>query len=126
MAGRNLKISQMNSGLPQMTNALTGWEVAVVANYVKQEIIDGDIVDSSYTKKMQGVLQPLKAEQIALKPEGQRSWAWYWLHVKPQYDKLRTEQIVLINNIPYKVMAVKNYDIYGYIEYEVIRDYSNG
>lgn len=124
MVGRNLNISQSMGGLPQVTSALIGWEVSITANFVQQEIVDGDIVETSITKKMSGVLQPLKAEQIALKPEGQRSWDWYWLHVKPEYDKLRTEQIIEINGISYRIIAIKNYELYGYIEYQCVRDFS--
>ena len=124
MAGKDIKIGFINTALPNMSNTLNGWEVAVIADYVYQERnVDGEITDLSKEMRIKGVLQPLKAEEVQLKPEGQRSWAWYQLHVKSNYETLYTEQVVKINNQGYKVMAVKNYDLYGYIEYHLIKDY---
>lgn len=124
MAGKDIKIGFINTALPNMSNTLNGWEVSVIADYVYQERnVDGEITDLSKEMRIKGVLQPLKAEEVQLKPEGQRSWAWYQLHVKSNYEPLYTEQVVKINNQGYKVMAVKNYDLYGYIEYHLIKDY---
>lgn len=124
MAGKDIKIGCINTALPNMSNTLNGWEVPVIADYVYQERnVDGEITDLSKEMRIKGVLQPLKAEEVQLKPEGQRSWVWYQLHVKSSYDLLYTEQVVKVNNLKYRVMAVKNYDLYGYVEYHLVRDF---
>lgn len=109
--------------LPNVSDTLTGWEVDIYAVFVKQSMIDGEIINQDIIKKISGTLQPLKAEEVDLKPEGQRAWQWYDIHVKSVYPVLRVEQKIKVNNIDYKIMAVKDYSLYGYVEYHVVRNY---
>lgn len=124
MSGKNIKISELSWGLPNVQSALVGWEVPIVADYIKQDYVNDEIVNITEKKKIRGVLQPLKATEINLKPEGQRAWAWYQLHVNPQYKELQVGQYVHINGQKYKIMACNNYDMYGYLEYHVVRGYN--
>lgn len=123
MAGRNFKISDINLNLPQMDETLRGWEVNVYANYTEQEEVDGDIVERNYTKTIIGVRQPLKSQEVALLPEGQRSWQWYWLHVDAKYPQLQYQQQVTIKGEDYRVMAIKDYSLDGFFEYYLVKDY---
>lgn len=106
-----------------MSNTLTGWEVPLSLKKIKQSIVDGDAVKTEETIHFQGVFQPLKDEQLQSKPEGQRSWSWYWIHARSGTLNLNTQDKIIFENKRYKVMAVKDYSLYGYIEYQVIRDY---
>jgi hypothetical protein len=72
MAGRNIKINQLSANLPDVSEVMHGWEVPMVANYVTQTLVDGAVVDTEVNKPIKGISQPLKAEEIALKDEGQR------------------------------------------------------
>lgn len=123
MAGRNTKISDINLNLPQMQSAIKGWEVNIYANYITQEMVNGEIVEKSRTVKIVGVRQPLKPEEVALKPDGQRAWAWYWLHVDSKYKPLEYQQEVRIKGETYRIMAVKDYSLDGYYEYHAIKGY---
>lgn len=113
----------LQSGLPQMSNTLTGWEVPLTLTKITQKIVDGDRVTEEQQINFQGVFQPLRDEQLQFKPEGERSWPWYWIHCKAGTLNLQTQDKIIFENIKYKVMAVKNYSLYGYIEYEIVRDY---
>lgn len=123
MAGKDIKINMINGMLPNVSDTLTGWEVDIYAVFVKQSIIDSEIINQDIIKKISGTLQPLKAEEVDLKPEGQRAWQWYDIHVKSVYPVLRVEQKIKVNNIDYKIMAVKDYSLYGYVEYHVVKNY---
>lgn len=112
-----------HSGLPNMSNTLNGWEVPLSLKKIKQSIVDGDAVKTEETINFQGVFQPLREEQLQSKPEGQRSWAWYWIHAKAGTLNLSTQDKIIFNNVKYKVMAVKDYTLYGYIEYQIVADY---
>lgn len=113
----------LRGGLPQMTNTLNGWEVPLTLKRIKQSIIDGDSVKTEEIINFQGVFQPLRDDQLQFKPEGQRSWSWYWIHAKAGTLNLQTQDKIEFNNVKYKVMSVKDYSLYGYIEYQVILDY---
>lgn len=123
MAGKDIKINMINGMLPNVSDTLTGWEVDIYAVFVKQSMVDSEIINQDIIKKISGTLQPLKAEEVDLKPEGQRAWQWYDIHVKSVYPILRVEQKIKVNNIDYKIMAVKDYSLYGYVEYHVVRNY---
>lgn len=117
------KLSELSSGMPQMQTALHGWEVAIYADYIKQEWVNGEVVEIKKTEKIIGTRQPLKSEEVELKPEGQRNWAWYQLHVDSKYKRLETQQVVNIKGEDYRIMAVKDYSLNGFYEYHVVKDY---
>lgn len=121
---RNKSISNTaKSGMPQMDTTLTGWEVPIVLIKITQNVIDGDLITSEQTFKFQGVWQPLKQEALELKPEGQRSWEWVWIHAKSSQLNLETADKVKFNNKRYKVMQKKDYGLNSFVEYELCRDY---
>ena len=119
-----LKISDI-SNLPQVDEAIDGWEVDINANKKEQSLSQGDIVYKDIYVKLKGVLQPLRMDELELKDEAQRTWRWYWLHVKKNYPLLQVNQQVYIKGKKYKIMSVKDFSLNSYIEYEVILDYEN-
>lgn len=126
MAGRNIKINQLSANLPNVSEVMNGWEVSMTANYVTQSVVDGAVVDTEVNKPIKGISQPLKAEEIALKDEGQRMWNWVLVQVRETiYGELYPTQILIINNIRHKIMAKKDWTLDGYREYHVIRDFES-
>ena len=126
MAGRTIKIDQIVDSLPDLSDVMTQWEVPMTANYVTQSVVDGVVTDTAVSKAIKGIMQPLKAEEIMLKDEGQRSWDWYQVHIREAaYGELFTTQILIINSIPYKIKAKKDWVLNGYREYHAIRDFES-
>ena len=123
MAGKDIKMNMINGVLPDVSDTLTGWEVDIEGVFVEQETVDDEIIEEKTIKRLKGTLQPLRTQEVVLKPEGQRAWEWYQIHVKSSYPLLRTEQKIRIANTNYKIMAVKDYTLYGYIEYHTVKDY---
>lgn len=117
------KNRSLHGGLPQMANTLNGWEVPLTLKRIKQSIVDGDSVKTEENINFQGVFQPLRDDQLQFKPEGQRSWSWYWIHAKAGTLNLQTQDKIEFQGTRYKVMSVKDYSLYGFIEYQVILDY---
>lgn len=111
------------SNLPNMSNTLTSWLIPLTLEKITQSIVNGDVVQTTQKIDFRGVWQALKDEQLQFKEEGQRSWSWYWLHAQAGTLNLQTQDKIIFNNVRYKVMTVKDYSIYGYIEYEVIKDF---
>jgi hypothetical protein len=114
------------SGMPQMANTLNGWEVPLLLIKVTQNVVDGDLVTTEQSINFQGVWQPLKDEALELKPEGQRSWEWIWIHAKSSELNLETADKVKFKNKRYKVMSKKDYGLNGFVEYQLCRDYEEG
>lgn len=123
---KNKSISNMmHSGMPQMDTTLVGWEVPLVIIKITQSVIDGDLVTSQQTFKFQGVWQPLRDEALELKPDGQRSWEWIWIHAKSSQLNLETADKVVFKGKRYKVMQKKDYGLNSFVEYQLCRDYES-
>ena len=124
---RNKSLSNMlKSGMPQMDTTLTGWEVPLILVKITQSIVEGDLVTTEKRIRFRGVWQPLKDEALELKPEGQRSWEWIWIHAKASELNLETADKVLFIGKRYKVMQKKDYGLNSFVEYQLCRDYEEG
>lgn len=121
---RNRSISSIaKSGMPQMDTTLCGWEVPLTLVKVVQSVVEGDLVTTETQINFKGVWQPLRDEQLELKPEGQRSWEWIWIHAVASQLNLETADKVMFNNKRYKVMQKKDYGLNSFVEYQLCRDY---
>lgn len=113
----------LSTFMPNMSGTLNGWESPLTLVKITQNIIEGDVVQTETKIDFLGVWQPLRDEQLQSKPEGMRSWSWYWIHAKAGTLNLQTQDKIIFQGQRYKVMSVKDYSLNGYIEYEVILDY---
>ena len=113
----------LTSDFPQMDRILDGWEVPLTLIKITQNIVEGDVVTTETPISFMGVWQPLRDEQLQYKPEGERSWSWYWIHAKSGTLNLQTQDKIKFQGKRYKVMSVKDYSLNGYIEYQLILDY---
>jgi hypothetical protein len=116
------KINQ-TSLMPSLDSALNGWGMPHTITKVTQDILDGDAVLTKVTIEFLGVIQPLNAEELLLKPEGQRSWEWKQIHDYYGILNLHTKDVIEIESISYKVLAVKDYKYNNYMEYHIVKDY---
>lgn len=115
----------MTSGMPNMANTLSGWEVPLTLIKITQDIVDGDAVKTEKEIKFMGCWQPLSEERLKSIDEGMRSWEWVWIHAKAGSLNLQTQDKVIFNSKRFKITSVKDYSLNGYIEYELVRDYEN-
>ena len=117
------KNRSLQNGMPNMANTLNGWEVPISIIKITQSIVDGDVVKGEEQIDFMGVWQPLRDEELQSKPEGQRSWEWYWIHAKSGALNLQTQDKIKFQGKRFKVMAVKDYSLNGFVEYHIVRDY---
>lgn len=105
-----------------MKAAFSGWQSDVSLVRITQTIVNGLVTDAEEAIKFKGVVQPLKPEAIALKPEGLRSWEWLQIHAFKD-SPLKTGEVILHDGRRFKVMEMKDYSLNNYIEYHVVEDY---
>ena len=112
------------SGMPQLGAAFAGWAQKITLTKRVQIVVNGlTTYGTPQTITFNGVIQPLSPESIALKPEGQRSWQWLQIHCLNGTLGLSTDDQIVYNGVIYKVMAVLDYSLNGYVEYHVIKDF---
>jgi hypothetical protein len=108
--------------IPKIQVALNGWESPVTLIKVTQSIVDYETVNVEEEISFQGVVQPLTAEALQLKPLETRSWEWLMIHTRTSAE-IFTNDLIRYDGKEYKVMFEKNYSLNGYYEYHLVKNY---
>lgn len=114
------------SGMPQMGAAFAGWTSRITLSKITEVIKDGLVSSVSEEICFNGVIQPLSAEKILLKPEGQRSFQWLQIHCFATKNNLATNDRIVYNGRKFKIMAEYDYSLDNFIEYHAIQDFEDG
>lgn len=110
------------SGLPQVGDVLPSWFQPLTFDVVTKTIVNYEVEETTLTITTQGVRQPMSAQQLSIKPEGQRAWKWETIHCLPDV-KLRVDDIVIFNGTKYRVAERWDWSEYGYLEYHIHQAY---
>jgi hypothetical protein len=121
--GRDVKLSEQGFGLPDVGGSVNMFMQPVQIGIVTKNQVDGLISEDTEWKKTMAVRQPFTSEQLIIRPEGERSWQWYTLHMTLDVV-LSTDDIFLMYGLRMRVMEKLDYTEYGYIEYHCIEDYT--
>ena len=110
------------SNMPQLSTSISGWGVGITFIKIETSIIDFEAVQTEMQIKFKGIIQPLKPQEIELKPEEQRSWNWIQVHCSANI-KLKINDKLVYNSKKYKVMAFKDYSLSNFVEYHLIEEF---
>jgi hypothetical protein len=108
----------MKPAFPNLASAVAAWMQPLEFVLVGKEMVDHILTETYITKRTFGVRAPLKPQELALKPEGQRAWRWEKIHALPSL-KLNVDDIIKFGELRYRVMGKADYSEYGYLEYEI-------
>ena len=109
---------------PQGRYTVQGWSQPLLMLINSVRVKDGDAVTISREFKTQGFLTPEKGQRLDIKWEGERSWRHYNLFCVTD-PQLQTNDQVVINNIPFRVMHKWNLNNFGYVKYKLVEDYTS-
>lgn len=115
-----------SSGMPQISTAMNGWTKKIRLIKLKEKVVDGFVKNEQIEVRFDGAIQPLSDRELALKPEGQRSWTWLQIHVRSLWINFIPDDRIVWNGDKYKIYAVKDYSLNGYVEYHAVRDFQDG
>lgn len=110
--------------IPNVNAALANWFQPMTFGIVVKTTVGFEVKETMTEIQTQGVIQPLSARRLYLKPEGQRAWTWLWLHADPGLN-LKVDSVVTYKGKQTRVMAKKNYEECGYVEYELVQDWTD-
>ena len=112
--------------MPQISAAFAGWTSKITLLKHTETIVDGFNKIQETPLSFNGTIQPLNARQLALKPEGQRSWTWLQIHCLATSFALIPGDRVKWDGTLYKVEFQNDYSLNGYIEYHLVKDFQTG
>jgi len=113
----------MIPALPNLNNAVMAWAQQLEFVVVSKTVEDFEVVEEYFTYCVLGTKQPLSPQKLAIKPEGQREWKWYQLHLSPQAQIKIDDLIRFGAEDQYRVMAKSDYSEYGYCYYEIAQGF---
>lgn len=120
---KNVPLNVQTGTVPNVNGAMQDWFQPMVFGIVTKETVGFQVVETETEISFRGVIQPLTERSLAIKPEGERAWSWLWLHADPSLS-LNVDDVVTYLGKQTRVMAKKNYTIYGYIEYQLVQDWT--
>lgn len=118
----SVPLNQNPGSLPNMQDALTDWFQPLYFTQIVKTVVNFQVVETPTITQFMGVRQPFSAQQLMMRPEGQREWRWEMIHCYPSLV-LRPDDIITFNNVNYRVMHKWDYTEYGYIQYDIVQDY---
>lgn len=120
---KNTALNVRTGTIPDVGGAMRDWFQPMVFERVTKATTGFQVVETGTPVAFTGVIQPMSNRQLLLKPEGQRAWTWLTLHADPVL-KLDVDEVVTYLGVQTRVMARKDYTIYGYVYYELVQDFT--
>jgi hypothetical protein len=99
-------------------------EENIIFRKITQTQINYEAVNVSTDILFKGIVFPLKAEELSVKGEGERSFTWYKVYTNNKLEYATNDRMV-INGVIYKIMNKYSYTRQGYFKYEVVEDFQN-
>lgn len=111
------------TGQPQVGGVLNGWMSRICIGILRQNIVDGMPIEIINNFNFVGMIQPLSARKLELKPEGLRAFKWLQIFCQSGQLELKEGDKITYGGERFKLMADSDYRNNGYVEYHVIKDY---
>lgn len=119
----DVNLAQNPGTLPNFSDAIGNWFQLLVFEQVVKTIVNFVVVETTTPITFQGYVQTFTPRQLMMKPEGQRLWKWKSITCYPGVP-LKPDDVVLYENIQYRVMESIDYKQYGYHIYNIVEDFT--
>lgn len=109
---------------PNMQDAFLDWQTRSTFSVVTKSLSNYQVSESKGAEtSFDGLLYPQSAQQLAIKPEGQRTWKW-WALISSKALALDTV-IKDASSKEFRVMSVRDFSMAGFYEYDLVENYAN-
>jgi hypothetical protein len=109
--------------VPDVSGAMQDYYQPMVFTPVAKIVQGFQVVETGNPINFQGIMQPFSGRQLLLRPEGERAWTWFTLHADPVLT-LQVDDVVEWRGKQTRVMGRKDYQLYGYCEYQLAQDWT--
>jgi len=119
----NRPLNEQFTETPDVSGALQQNYQPMVFEPVGKIVQGFQVAETGNPQNFRGVVQPFSERALLLKPEGQRSWTWLLLHSDTALV-VNTDDVVIWRGKQTRVMSRKDYSLYGFIEYNLVQDWT--
>ncbi len=120
--GKDQPIGSAAQFVPDTSNAIMNLMRPVVIAFMQKVNQNGRVQEIPVYTRTMATRQPFTARQLEIKPEGQRAWQWFRMHMLPDIV-LKTDDRFEMDKKKYRVMRSSEYGEYGFYEYDIVQDY---
>ncbi len=121
--GADTPLNVKTGTIPDVSGGMFDWFQPMTFTQIVKSTVDFQLVETATDITFRGVIQPLSNRDLRLKPEGQRAWTWLQLHAQTVLN-LEVDDVVKYLGVQTRVMARKDYTLYGYFVYELVQDFT--
>lgn len=121
--GMNRPKSVPSGTVPDVGTAMLDYFQPLQMTTITKGVLGFQAIETGVVTKFRGVVQPFTGRQLLLKPEGQRAWNWMTLFSEPVLT-LDVDDIMTFLGKDTRVMARKDFALYGYLVYELVQDWT--
>lgn len=122
--GNRFSVQDSALDVPNMRDTLSGWMRPLGLSLVMTQIVNFRAEQVERPLEAVGNDQPMSAQQLALKPEGQRAWKWRVIWTTTDL-RLKPDDVIIRKGQRYRVMGFTDWEDAGFFKYEVVNDYAN-
>ena len=121
--GKDKSITSIMGSLPNVSGAMLDWFQTMTFVQVVKTVVNFKIIETKVEINFMGVWQPASAQSVMMKPEGQRNWKWFTAHCEPTVE-LGPDEVIIYSGTQYRVKSKMDYTQYGYVQYELVQDFT--
>lgn len=118
----DVPLSDNPGTLPNLSDALSNWFQPLYFEKVVKQVANFVLAESTIPMQFQGIVIP-EPRNLVMASNGQRYWSSKRLFCWPGVE-LVPDDVVVYEQIQYRVLSRQNYRQYGYIEYVLVQDYT--
>jgi hypothetical protein len=118
----NVPLNANSGTMPDASTALDDWMQIMTFGIITKVVSDFQVIETVVSTTFMGVWQPLTGRQLMMKPEGQRQWNYFSLHVYRGLN-LKIDDVIIYLTKQYRVIAKKYYVLEQFQYYELVEDW---
>lgn len=119
----NKPLFEKSGTVPDVSGGMQDYYQPMVFTLVAKIVNGFQVEETGNPINFRGNIQPLSQRQLLLKPEGERAWTWFQVHSDPVLT-LNVDDVVDYKGKQTRVMARQNFELYGYVRYELVQDWT--
>jgi hypothetical protein len=119
----SIPLNIRTGAVPDVSGALQEYFQPMTFDVIVKTTVGFQASETTTPVDFRGTWQPFTDRQLFLRPEGQRAWSWFWLHADTALV-LNVDDVVIWNGKQTRVMARKDFALYGYVEYHLVQDWT--
>lgn len=124
----NIPLDKMTGTIPNMGIALLDWFQFLTFTKIVKTTVAYQLVETPTNISFWGLITPVYGRYLHIQEKGERKWNRIQVFAQAgptdSMLDLNPDDVILYDGIQYRVVVKKNYEIYGYVHFELTQDYT--